>query len=83
MVRQGTEWAVKRMGTRVPVTAQASAQAGHMRSAKAWARSGSSAQPAMKSTVKAVADGGHEGAAVEAGGGAGVLRGEAEDAWRG
>ncbi len=29
---------------------------------------------------EAVADGGHEGAAVEAGGGAGVLRSEAEDA---
>jgi hypothetical protein len=39
-------------GDRMPVTAQASAQAGHMRSAKAWARRGSSAQPAMKSTVK-------------------------------
>ncbi len=29
---------------------------------------------------EAVADGGHEGAAIEAGGGAGVLRREAEDA---
>ena len=52
MVRQGTAWAVKRMGNPgAGSRRKRSAHAGHIRWAKAWARRGSSAQPAMNSTV--------------------------------
>ena len=81
MVRQGTAWAVKRMGTRVSdVVCAGLGPGGPQAFGEGLGEEWFVGPSGDEVYGEAVADGFHEGAAIEAGGGAGVLRSEAEDA---
>ncbi len=73
MVLQGTLCAVKSTGASAPMRAERLCHTGCSRSAKAWASSGWSAQPSMKSISMAPAGFGKDGAAIESHAGAGIL----------